>query len=128
LGLGGKIKTKKRNQQVTKDEFADLGFGNPKKDSKKDDNFDFGFADFGNKKKNKPKNDFDFAFGTKKKQNDPFNIQSRLNKRNVDDQPELLKFKNNQPPQIKKDVDLLDFDMPPQKRPPKSNNDDFDFL
>ena len=127
MGLGGKIKTKKRKQQVTKDEFADLGFGNPKKSSKKDDNFDFGFADFGNKKKNKPKNDFDFAFGTKKKSNDPFNIQSRLNK-NSGRQPELLKFQNNQRGQIKKDVDLLDFDMPAQKRPPKSNNDDFDFL
>jgi hypothetical protein len=130
LGLGGKIKTKKRTKEVTKDEFADLGFGNPnKKPSKKDDNFDFGFADFGNKKKAKKNNDFDFGFGTKKKNNDPMNIQSRLGRRNQNkNQHELLTFQNNKPKTIKKDMDLLDFDLPPQKRAPKANNDDYDFL
>jgi hypothetical protein len=133
LGLGGKIKTKKntRNpEKVRKDEFADLNFGNPIKQSKKkDDNFDFGFADFNNNKKSGRKNDLDFGFGRAKQGSNPLNINSRLGQKSRGrGQQELLQFKKG-PQEIKKDVDLLDFDIPPQRRaPPKPKNDDFDFL
>lgn len=111
---------------MRKDEFADLNFGNPIKQSKKNDDFDFGFADF-NQKKKKKNNDFDFGFGQSKQTKDPLQINSRLGQKGQKQQGGLLQFKGQEKKKTKY-VDLLDFDLPQGRPAPKSQSQDYDFL